>query len=189
MAEITGEQRTAAPDGRPANQQPDWRREFPIDIPEDQYLARRGFTKFLVVTSLAFVVGQLWIAAQNWVRKRRGQLPIKEIASLIPGHDTLPHLPVGGAVMFRYPGEHDSCLLVRPEGEQLLAYDQKCSHLSCAVIPSLEKGCLNCPCHHGVFDLATGRPIAGPPRRPLPRVKLEVSNGIVRATDVEYRAV
>lgn len=189
MAERNREPRTEAPDGRPAEQQPDWRREFPIDTAEDQYQARRGFTKFMVLISLAFVVGQFWIAVQNWARRRRGQLPLKEIASLEPGHPHLPHVPVGGALMFRYPGKHDSCLLLRPEQDKLCAYDQKCTHLSCAVVPSMEQGCLNCPCHQGSFDLPTGRPLAGPPRRPLPQIKLAITRGIVVATDVEYRAV
>ncbi len=56
------EQRTVAPDGRPESEQPDWRRDFPIDVPEDDYVARRDFTKFMGLTSLAFVVGQFWIA-------------------------------------------------------------------------------------------------------------------------------
>ena len=33
---------------------------------------------------------------------------------------------------------------------------------------------IRCPCHEGYFDLDTGRQIAGPPRRPLPRIMLEV---------------
>jgi Rieske Fe-S protein len=87
------------------------------------------------------------------------------------------------------PGEDDRCLLLRPEADRLLAYDQKCTHLSCAVVPDVAGGCLNCPCHRGVFDLATGRPLAGPPRRPLPRITLEVRDGVVVATGVELRAV
>ena len=53
--------------------------------------------------------------------------------------------------------------------------------------PASERGELHCPCHVGYFDLATGRPIAGPPRRPLPRIALEVRDGIIYATGVEER--
>ena len=55
------------------------------------------------------------------------------------------------------------------------------------MIPQLGEGRLHCPCHNGYFDLATGRPIAGPPRRPLPRIKLEVRDGVIYATGVEER--
>ena len=37
----------------------------------------------------------------------------------------------------------------------------------------------------GTFDLDTGRPLAGPPRRPLPRITLEIRGGIIYATGVE----
>jgi Rieske Fe-S protein len=176
-------------EGGMAAEQPAWRRAFPIDTDQDHYVARRDFTKFLVLTSLAFAVGQVCLAIQNWFRRRRGELPVQAIASLQEGSKRLPHLPVGGAVLFRYPEEADSCLLLRPEEEKLIAYDQKCTHLSCAVVPNVEAGCLHCPCHKGRFDLATGRPLAGPPRRPLPLIALEVRDGVVYAVGKELRAV
>ena len=56
----------------------------------------------------------------------------------------------------------------------LVAFSQQCTHLSCAVIPQPEHNRLFCPCHEGAFDLQSGRPIAGPPNRPLTRVLLDV---------------
>ena len=43
-----------------------------------------------------------------------------------------------------------------PADRDLVAYSQKCTHLSCAVIPRPEKGVLHCPCHEGFFDLRSG---------------------------------
>src|SRR5438067_2398974 len=91
---------TIAPDGRPADQQPAWRRDFPIDWPQDHYVARRDFTKFLVLISGAFAVGQVVIGLQSWLRRRRGPLPAVKVASLSA-------LPAGGAVTFKYPGRND----------------------------------------------------------------------------------
>lgn len=170
------------PDGAPPENQPRWRRDFPIDTDEDAYVARRDFTKFLVLTSFAFVVGQVWIGIQSVVRGRRARPPVLEVASV-------GQVPVGGAISFAYPTAHDPCLLVRTGPETFLAYADKCTHLSCAVVPDVENGVLRCPCHHGLFDLATGRPLAGPPRRPLPRITLEIRNGVVCATGVELRTV
>ena len=79
--------------------------------------------------------------------------------------------------------------LVRRRDGTLLAYGQKCTHLSCAVIPDPDRGVIRCPCHEGLFDLGSGRPIAGPPPRPLPRVTLEVRRGEVYATGIEERTV
>src|SRR5262249_13862973 len=85
------------------------------------------------------------------------------------------------------PTEHDPCILVRPAEHVLVAFNQKCTHLSCAVIPRVDEGIIRCPCHDGVFDLASGRPLAGPPRRPLVRVLLEVRGGEIYATGHEER--
>ncbi len=87
--------------------------------------------------------------------------------------------------MFAYPGDQDPCLLIRMHDGKLLAYSQKCTHLSCAVIPEIEQGILRCPCHEGIFDLATGRNIAGPPPRPLPIIELEVTGDDVYAVGVK----
>src|SRR5947207_5852148 len=64
-----GEEITRPPDGLPLDAQPQWRKDFPIDWPQDQYVARRDFAKFLVLTSGAFAVGQAWIAAKQIARK------------------------------------------------------------------------------------------------------------------------
>ncbi|MBX6311733.1 MAG: Rieske (2Fe-2S) protein [Isosphaeraceae bacterium] len=133
-----------------------------------------------MLTSLAFVVGQFWIGVQSLFRRGRGRPPIRRVAQL-------DQIPVGGAFPFRYPSRHDPCLLLRPDERTLVAYGQKCTHLSCAVVPRIERGELHCPCHVGSFDLATGRPLAGPPRRPLPRIALEVRHGVIYATGVEER--
>jgi Rieske Fe-S protein len=175
-------QETRFPDGRPAAEQPAWRGDFPIDWPEDHYVARRDYTKFLVLTSLAFAAGQLWIGVKSLLRRRGRQTPPPrtEIARLAD-------VPVGSVREFRYPGPDDACLLLRPDERTLVAYGQKCTHLSCAVVPRIERGELHCPCHVGAFDLATGRPVAGPPRRPPPRVALEVRGGVIYAAGVEER--
>lgn len=171
------EARTVAPDGRPAADQPAWRHDFPIDWPQDHYVARRDFTKFLGLTSLGFVAGQFWIGIKSlW--DRRDERPAKAVARLA-------ELPVGGSLVFRYPDDARRCLLMRPDEQTLLAYSQECTHLACAVVPRMKEGLIHCPCHEGYFDLATGRPTAGPPRRPLPKVEIEVRDGVVYAVGME----
>jgi Rieske Fe-S protein len=172
---------TRAPDGRRFDAQPKWRRDFPIDTPQDLYVARRDFMKFMVLTSGAFTVGQFWIAAQNWLRRRRGEFQLQRIASL-------SQIPVGGAITFTYPEPTDRCILIR-NGQGLVAFSQQCTHLSCAVIPQPEHNRLYCPCHAGAFDLPSGRPIAGPPNRPLTRVLLDVRGDDVYASGIELRTV
>jgi nitrite reductase/ring-hydroxylating ferredoxin subunit len=176
------EQVTRAPDGQPMEAQPAWRSDFPIDWPQEHYVERREFMKFMVLTSLAFTVGQLWIAAQHWWRTGRGR---PEPVRLMP----VGEIPVGATRTFSYPTEHDPCVLIRSAENAFVAYNQKCTHLSCAVLPRVEAGVIHCPCHEGFFDLASGRPIAGPPRRPLARVRLEIRGGQIFASGVEERTV
>jgi nitrite reductase/ring-hydroxylating ferredoxin subunit len=161
-------------------EQPRWRRDFPIDIPQDEYISRRDFTRFLVLVSLAFATGQVWIVLQNMLRGRRGAPPMREIVPV-------DEVPIGGSHLFRYPTAKNPAILVRLSEDRFVAYDQQCTHLLCPVIPEPEHDRLHCPCHEGVFDLATGRPIAGPPERPLPRITLEIRDGVIYATGVEER--
>lgn len=169
------------PDGRPLELTPKWRQDFPIDIPRDTYVARRDFAKFMVLTSVAFAVGQVWIVAKNLVRRRAGAPPMRAVARVAD-------VPVGGSLVFAYPGEDDHAILVRLPAGQFVAYDQQCTHLLCPVIAQPEAGRLHCPCHNGNFDLETGRVLSGPPERPLPRITLEIRDGVVYATGVEVRA-
>lgn len=181
MTPTNPDQLSVPPDGKPYRDQPQWRNDFPIDWPQDELVARRDFTKFLVLTSLAFVVGQVWIAAENFARRRRGRPPIRKIARV-------DSIAIGSSVTFAYPEAHDACILIRTAADRFVAYSQKCTHLSCAVTPQPDQNRLYCPCHHGFFDLATGAPTAGPPRRPLPRIGLEIRDGFLYATGVEVRA-
>jgi Rieske Fe-S protein len=169
---------TLPPDGRPAEEQPAWRQDFPIDWPQDHYVERRDFVKFLTLTSLAFAVGQLWIAGQSWMRRRQERPGSRRIASRA-------ELAVGGSLVFHYPAEHDACVLVRVSEAEFVAFSQKCTHLSCAVIPRPAEGTFHCPCHEGLFDLRSGRVLAGPPPRPLPRITLEFRGDEIFATGVE----
>ena len=177
---VEREQITIAPDFAPADVQPAWRQDFPIDWPQDLYVERRDFMKFMVLTSAAFTLGQAWIGVQNWYRKRTGQPIIQRIASV-------DDVAVGSAIGFTYPDEHERCLLVRLTASEFVAFSQECTHLSCAVIPRPSEGIFYCPCHEGRFDLRTGAPIAGPPRRPLARIALDLRGRDLYAIGVEER--
>jgi Rieske Fe-S protein len=154
-----------------------WREEFSIHAAEERYVTRRQFGKFLVLTSLGMFAGNLWILAKSlWARPEAW--PAVPVARL-------DELPVPGAKVFRYPGPDDACLLLRTAPSAYVAYSQKCTHLSCAVIPSDDFKRLDCPCHDGAFSAADGRVLKGPPPRPLPRVLLEERGGQLWAVGVD----
>lgn len=145
--------------------EPLWREEMSIHAADERYVNRRQFAKFLVLTSLGMFAGNLWILVKSWF-SRSPAYPARPVARLAD-------IPVGGVRLFRYPGPEDPCILVRPSEGEVVAYSQKCTHLSCAVYYAREHGRLECPCHEGYFSVRTGRPLQGPPQRPLPRVVLQ----------------
>jgi Rieske Fe-S protein len=163
---------------RRPSEEPLWRDEITIDAAEERYVARRQFTKFLVLTSFGMFVGQLWIAARA-LFARRSPAPGEAV---VAGVDDLP---VGGSRVFHYPGPHDPCLLVRTAPDAYAAFSQKCTHLSCAVYFAAAERRLECPCHSGAFAVSDGRVLYGPPSRPLPRVRLERRGRDLVATGVE----
>src|SRR5262245_21959777 len=90
------EQVTIAPDWRPMEEQPAWRTDFPIDWPQDQYVERRDFMKFMAFTSLAFTVGQFWIAVMSWWRGRGDASSRVRLASV-------SEIAIGASRTFAYP--------------------------------------------------------------------------------------
>src|SRR5262249_13532851 len=142
-----------------------WREDFPVEWDKDNYITRREMVKFLALGSLTIAGANFLLAGLPQVVKA-SQPPRTRIA-------LASEIPASGSKLFAYPTEHDPCILVRQAGGALVAYSQVCTHLSCAVIHNEKDNALFCPCHHGYFTLAEGRPYAGPPARPLPQIKLE----------------
>lgn len=167
------------PDGRAWHEQPGWRNDFPIDWEHDHYVSRRDFVKFLCLTSLGFAVGQLCLLGNAWLNP-----PVQPERRPVA---RLDELPVGQSLPFTYPTDRHPCLLVRLSESELVAYSQLCTHLSCPVVAEVARERFFCPCHNGAFDLRDGRPIMGPPRRPLPRIQLAVEDGTVYAVGVLER--
>ncbi len=125
---------------------------------------------------------------------------------------TLEDLPeVWSFRYFVYPlavGELKSVLLRLPEPQpgglsagdaHFLALSRICTHQGCTVnfVPDPEAGAiaynyrtdhpfLGCPCHFGAFDpLRAGAAVFGPPRFPLPRIRLELEGKTIYATGHE----
>jgi cytochrome b6-f complex iron-sulfur subunit len=68
--------------------------------------------------------------------------------------------------------------LVREDGV-IQARSLFCTHQGCLVEWNETEQRYLCPCHQGVFD-ATGRPILGPPERPLRRFPVRNHEGFVQ---------
>lgn len=156
---------------------PKWRQDFPIEWGVDNYITRREFTKFMVLTSGALFLGNGYFV----LRKLSGQAQAQPSVHV----GSVAELQSNSIKLFRYPTENDPAMLLRLKDGTYAAYMQRCTHLSCPVNYAPERGRLECPCHNGMFDAATGQVLEGPPPRPLPRIKLRVANGEIYAEGFE----
>ncbi len=155
---------------------PKWRTDFPISWGTDNYITRREFTKFLVLSSGATLVGNSY-----FVLRRRQEQAQKFAPVEIAHHE---ELKPGQVKLFRFPTENDPAILIRLDSGDYVAYKQRCTHLSCPVTYAPDRNRLECPCHNGAFDAATGKVLEGPPPRPLPQIALRIAEGKVYAEGV-----
>lgn len=150
-----------------------WETDFPYEKLEAQHVARREFAKFLVLVSGGFAVGSGFVAVKEELH------PQARIAAGGERLCAVEDVPVGAMRVFTVPGTHLPGLLIHLDDDTWRAYEQKCTHLSCAVYYEAQAGRIVCPCHNGAFDPASGAVLQGPPPRPLRRFDVTVRAGQV----------
>jgi nitrite reductase/ring-hydroxylating ferredoxin subunit len=148
-----------------------YQKEFPYERGGEAQVTRREFCNFLGLTSAALFAGAAGFAGKAMIDAQRTPVypeqPIQGAQALEPGT----------SLNFRYPTEKDTAILVRSLEGKYYAYGQKCTHLSCPVYFSRDHQRLECPCHEGAFDAATGNVLYGPPPRPLDSIELQERAG------------
>jgi nitrite reductase/ring-hydroxylating ferredoxin subunit len=159
-----------------------WKQDFPVPSADDSYVTRREFTKFLGLTSIAFLIGNLAATGRKLARR---MFPVAHRPVDVAGAEDIP---VGGYKLFRYPTENDPCILLRLAEDRFAAFDQRCTHLSCPVFFDAAARELVCPCHEGFFSAEDGRPLAGPPKRALVKLEVVTRNARVLVRRVEEGA-
>src|SRR5262249_28044274 len=93
-----------------------WKKDFPIPSAEDSYVTRREFTKFLGLTSVAFLVGTLATAGRTFARRVFGK---RSPAVAVAG---IEEVPIGGYKLFRYQKD-DPGILLRLSEDKFVAFD------------------------------------------------------------------
>ena len=155
------------PETTPLPSKPSWEADFPHERVEATHVSRREFAKFLCLASGGLAAGTAWVAVRD---------------KLTPPHPIIgEHLicrtsevPSGGTRAFVLPGSLVPYILIHLENGDWRAFEQKCTHLSCAVFYQPKSGKIECPCHNGWFDARTGAVLQGPPPRPLPQLAIAV---------------
>jgi len=159
------------------SQNKQWESQFPYHWDADELVSRRDLLQFAVYASGTLFLGTAFLAVLRRFL-RTPQFAPQQIAKL-------DDLPQGEAMYFHYPGPEDQAMLLHLNDGRFVAYNQTCTHLSCSVYFEKENNRLFCPCHEGVFDPRTGEPVAGPPVRPLSRIKLQANGDVLYAIGVE----
>lgn len=150
--------------------------DFPIERVEAEHVSRREFTKFLCLVSGGMAIGSGWVAVKD---------------RLFPPHRIqgeefvckTGEVPVGGTRAFTVSGSKIPFILIHLNDGSWRAFEQKCTHLSCAVFyqPAADK--IQCPCHNGWFDARTGNVLQGPPPRPLKRLEVVLKGEEIYVTE------
>jgi len=141
--------------------------DFPVERVEAEHVSRREFAKFLCLVSGGMAVGSGWVAAKDRLfppHRLQGEFRVCATAEV----------PLGGTHGFSVPGSKTPFILIHLNDGDWRAYEQKCTHLSCAVFYQPEADKIQCPCHNGWFDARTGSVLQGPPPRPLRRLEVAV---------------
>ena len=87
-----------------------------------------------------------------------------------------------GAMLSGYVG--DQAVLLARRGDELFAVGSKCPHYGGPLAEGLLVGeTVRCPWHHACFSLRSGDVLRAPARDPLPRWRVEVSDGIAYARE------
>jgi cytochrome b6-f complex iron-sulfur subunit len=141
--------------------------DFPIERVEAEHVSRREFAKFLCLVSGGMVVGSAWVAVKD-----RLFPAFRLVGEALVCRTS--DVPVGSTYPFQLKGTKMPYILIRPRENEWYAYEQKCTHLSCAVFYSPTTDRIQCPCHNGWFDARTGNVLQGPPPRPLPHLDVIV---------------
>jgi Rieske Fe-S protein len=134
--------------------------------------SRRSFAKSIAIAIGAILAGAL-VALREWYH-------LRATPSAVIAH--VGEIPIGGSKIFQYPTDVAPCILVRTGQSNYVAYSRICTHNSCPVFYRPDENAFECRCHGGMFSIADGSVLAGPPPRPLPRIQLEIRGDSILAT-------
>lgn len=77
-------------------------------------------------------------------------------------------------------GEKEALIIKEANG--LRAFDLQCTHAGCTTEWQEKKNRFFCACHNGIFD-SKGKPISGPPKKPLDELIIYRNNSSIIITE------
>lgn len=135
---------------------------------------RRRFAKSIAIAITAIFAGVL-LEVRHWYHSQSAPPLVIARAG---------EVPVGGTRIFQYPTDVSPCILVRTGETSYVAYSRICTHNSCPVFYRQDENAFECRCHNGLFSVADGSVLSGPPPRPLPRILLQIRGDDILAIGI-----
>ncbi|MFQ5911744.1 MAG: ubiquinol-cytochrome c reductase iron-sulfur subunit [Nitrospinota bacterium] len=133
---------------------------------------RRRFLNSLMGTGLGSLFATILYPVFRFVNPPKALVArVTEVVAAETGE-----LKPNSGKIFRF-GNQPAILIRTPSGE-FRAFSAICTHLACTVQYREDLEHIWCACHNGHYDLS-GRNIAGPPPRPLPRYVVAKKGGKV----------
>jgi Rieske Fe-S protein len=161
---------------------PNWKSDFPIEQSEATHISRREFAKFMCLLSGGMALGNGAIVIKSFA------FPTQPLA----GEHLVclrTDVPVGEMKQFVIKGRLEiPYILIHLDENKWRAFEQKCTHLSCAVRYRADLNKIECPCHKGYFDAQTGVVLQGPPPRPLPQLQVVIKDNQVYVKAFEEKS-
>ena len=73
--------------------------------------------------------------------------------------------------------ESDGYVVTQPKAGKFVGFDSLCTHEGCPIDAFETPGEMDCTCHDSKFKLDTGKPFAGPAKKPVPKKPIIVEKG------------
>lgn len=139
--------------------------------------SRRGFLRWLgsltIVSTAVMVLTPVvaFLIPSNGGRAAGGgKVLVGTTADLPPGAGKVVSMGAKPAIIVNAAGA-------------VKAYSAICTHLGCVVAWNDMIGVIQCPCHDGRFNPATGAVVSGPPPAPLPPITVSVEGDQIFLTE------
>jgi cytochrome b6-f complex iron-sulfur subunit len=130
---------------------------------------RRQWLNWFVGTSVGALVAAILYPVLRYLSPPR--VPEAETHEVEAGLTNDPDLVSQGFKILRFGAE--PVILIRVSDTEFRALTATCTHLDCIVEYRSPDKAIWCNCHGGQYDL-NGRPVAGPPPKPLTLLQVHV---------------
>jgi len=139
------------------------------DTQEESKLGRRQFLGLAWLTSLAVLVGEIFVALFKFVQP----VTAGGFGGIVKA-GSAEKFPVGSVTLV----QSGRFYLHRLDDGSFLALWQRCTHLGCSIPWEESEDLFHCPCHGSLFN-KVGEVQGGPAPRPMDLFPVEIKDGEV----------